>query len=70
MKAMPLDWHENCLRNSEIWLAEQENELARFQTRMERNRKEVDFLRQQIEAAKKAGKTKFDAGTYLKARDQ
>ena len=68
MRVMPLAWHERNLQSSESWLKRQEQELARMQLRIERDRAEVAFIRLQIETAKKEGKTKFDSDRYLKAR--
>lgn len=68
MSVMPLAWHELNLKNAESWLKRQEQELARMQLRIERDRAEIAFRRLQVETAKKEGKTKFDSDKYLKAR--
>ena len=63
--AKSIAWHEECLKNFELNLANKEQELVRLTTEVTRWREEVEFRKQQIAAAKAQGKTEYDADRFL-----
>jgi len=69
---MPIEWHEQCLENSEKSLREKEAYLDHFIDQetlaIERLRKECELVRQQIAEAKRQGKDGFDAEKFMKKR--
>ena len=67
----PIDWHENCLKNAEATYRKEMNHLCEEAERLEKTRVELDFYREQIQAAngfqhkKVAG---FDSDKFLVKR--
>jgi len=68
MTAMPVSWHEECLRNQKHHLAAKEADIRRMEAEVARLRDSVAFRERQIAAAKAAGKEKFDEEQYLRPR--
>jgi hypothetical protein len=66
MKAFPLAWHKECLKNSEAGLAREEISLQAHEKRTVVDRLRTAFLRQQIEEAEKQGKLAFCPDKFLK----
>lgn len=60
----PIAWHEECLRNRERTYGIAEAELYRQKEYVEKLGKENDFIRAQIERAKREGKTEYDRDRY------
>ena len=63
--AMPIAWHEECLRNREASLELAERQARNAAAVAEGLRATNAFYRNQIETAKSAGRTEFDADRYL-----
>jgi hypothetical protein len=58
-KKYPLEWHEECLDNSERYLEEKLSKLAELTADIERSRANNDKLRSRIAAARKKGITEL-----------
>lgn len=61
---MPIAWHEECLRNREENYGRAVAELYRQKEYVEKFGNENDFMRAQIERAKREGKTEYDRDRY------
>ncbi len=61
-----VEWHEECLKHMEHNVEQVEREAARVMANAERLRADVDFLRQQIAAAKQRGMTEFEGERLLR----
>jgi hypothetical protein len=66
--AMPLKWHEECLRNRQSSLARAEQNVRDAVANADRLRKDMEHLALQIEEAKRRGMTAFDRDRLLKRR--
>ncbi len=61
---MPIAWHEECLRNREENYLRAVAECERQTNYVRKFKEENDFLRAQIERAKREGKTEYDRDRY------
>lgn len=68
MKKMSLEWHAECATNLEHSLRSKKAKQRDLNYEIENTRKDLTFLRQQIEKAIKEGKTGFDKDKYNKPR--
>jgi multidrug resistance efflux pump len=66
MPKRPLEWHEQCLRNTRASLAEAEAGAARAEQNAARLRNSVAFYQAQIDAAKARGMDGFDSERLLR----
>ena len=64
--AMLIAWHENNLKNWEHNTMRQREAIRCMTVDVERSEANVDFLRAQIDEAKRRGKTHFDSDRFLK----
>jgi hypothetical protein len=67
-RTMPVEWHENCLKNGMITLQQEKNVLAFQQRRVERMLAECELHAIQISEAKRQGKKEFDRERFLVKR--
>lgn len=63
---MPLEWHEECLANSEQYLAERKRQIFRLQQEILRLGDNIDHYRKQIEVAKRLKRDSFDAERFMR----
>ena len=63
----PIEWHEECLRNSIISQEQRKAQLESIKKEVERGEKIITFHKVQILEAKRRGLTAFD-GTKLMVR--
>jgi hypothetical protein len=68
MTKRDLQWHEDCVRNSELNLKEAVQQLQRLTASVQNHRTELYFHRLQIIVAKERGLTEFDPDRFLKTR--
>ena len=61
-------WHEECIKNTRDYLAEQERELKRKEQSVHELRERCSFYDCQIITAKDENKDFFDSELYLKKR--
>ena len=64
----PIAWHESCLANSKAWLKEKEEELARTQAEVDRNREDIRKCEEQVSEAKRKGLDGFDRDRFGKTK--
>jgi hypothetical protein len=69
-KAMPLEWHNNCLANQQNSFMRKVHELSRLNNELHNQGELIDFYAKQIETAEKEGKEKFDSKKYLIKRKE
>ena len=62
--SMSLSWHEQTLKNVESYVDREKKKLERAKDDYERELKDLNFYRFQIESAKKEGKDSFDSEKY------
>jgi len=65
MKAMPIEWHQGCLKNSMLYEEALKRQLAQMQADVDRLVKTNNFSRAQIEAAIAEGKDSFDRDSFF-----
>ena len=65
MTAMPVSWHENCLRNFTASRDEKQGLLDRLTADVKRMNAEIEFRKLQIEKAKSLRKDKYDPDRFL-----
>lgn len=68
MEAMPVPWHEECLRNMKIGYKEKLRVVKAVQDDADRLKKNIEELEAQIARAKSEGKEKFDGEKYNKSK--
>ena len=68
MKAMPIEWHEQCLSCSEATYARELEALKDRAKRVKRFRLENEFHRRQIAEARRRGLEAFDSDRLLVKR--
>lgn len=59
-KKMPIEWHEECLKNRRLSLSRKQKELISLAKQLKKDKKEIEFLEYQIKEAKKANINDFD----------
>ena len=64
IKAMPIDWHENCLKNQLTFIRSKEKELLKLNNEIDRLKKSTKNYKQQIDRAKKLKKKTFDSDKF------
>jgi hypothetical protein len=64
MSAMPLEWHEECLRNSIESHNQRVRDLERAIEEERRSREDNERYAKQIERAKRLRKTSFDSEKF------
>ena len=62
---MPIEFHEDNLKNRKRNIERMEEDLAVFKLRIACSKKDIDFLSLQVEEAKKQGKDGFDDERFL-----
>lgn len=63
-----IDWHMQCLKNSESSLEQKKRELARIVASLNQDTDRVVKYKQQIERAMREGKDGFDSDKFGKSR--
>jgi predicted RNase H-like nuclease (RuvC/YqgF family) len=58
-------WHEECLRSSERYLKQREEQARKLLEHVAEDRQIVERYRAQIERAKREGRDGFDAEKFL-----
>jgi hypothetical protein len=66
--AMPVEWHEEGLKNRKIYVKRKIEELTADVKRLERDIKDMEFLTLQINTAKKMGKPRFNEELFLQMK--
>lgn len=61
---MPIEWHEECLRNNRISLSAERASVVHAVARLERSEEQTADYAAQIERAKSEGKKAFDPERY------
>lgn len=61
-----IEWHEECLKNTEIYLKGKRDEEEQILKLIRRLENHIAFGRMQIEEAKKRGMTAFDGTRFLR----
>lgn len=64
MSAMPVEWHEECLKNAEASHDRLMEEYQRMELRVEESLQDLIRRKLQIARAKKLRKASFDAGKF------
>ena len=64
----PIEWHEQCLVNVEIFLEVERKRLLQAAANVERLMKDVEFRKIQIAEARRKKKEGFDADKFLAER--
>jgi hypothetical protein len=64
----PLDWHRECLSNSEVSLARERETLERQRLLVHRLQDAVELRKRQLSEAERRGLTEFDPERFLKSR--
>jgi hypothetical protein len=67
---MPLAWHEECLRNHERWYALKEQELQKVEASLAAALLSLQFIREQVAAAKARGLEAYDPDKFLVRREK
>jgi hypothetical protein len=70
MSAFPISWHEDCLRNSKLYLEREREKLAAMQAQVEAIAKGIAFRESQIARAKELGKDSYDEERFMKPKSQ
>lgn len=65
---MSIAWHENCLKNMKASLEHYISKLAFAQKEVDRSKKDIYILEDQIRIAKQKGKDGFDSEKFLQKR--
>ena len=68
MKAYPVAWHQECLKNFKVSMEQKKKQLANLTTEVARMEREAAFRQLQIDEALLMGKEKFDEDRYLQHR--
>jgi hypothetical protein len=66
MSAMPVEWHEEFLKNATSSLTKKRWELERLEAEVKRDAENLKFRGEQIAEAKRRGLTAFDGERLLK----
>lgn len=61
---MPIEWHEECLKNRISSFERKQKELDSLIKQIEKDKEEIEFLEYQIKEAKKANKDSFDSEKF------
>ncbi len=68
MTTFPVHWHQECAKNAERTLKDNERELFRLQQKIQVHRKELEEYNRQINEAISRGVTKFDRDKFSKRK--
>ena len=65
---MSIEWHESGLKNADIYVKAQLEQISRMQDSVSRDISRNNFLRKQIEEAKRRKMDGFDCYRFMKPR--
>jgi hypothetical protein len=68
MSSMPIEWHENCLKNATESLRRKQLQLEALEVEVGRDAENLRFHAKQIAEAQKRGLKSFDSERLLKSR--
>lgn len=62
---MSIEWHKEALKNNEIYILKEENQLKERILKLAKDKESLKFRCTQIEIAEAEGKTEFDPDRFL-----